>query len=257
MITKAQLKHIRSLQQKKFRDLHGQFIAEGIHITEEAIRSGPDKVEMVVYTRNSFREISNLIGRIRERCLEVSVEEFSSLSTQKTPQQVLVILKKKETENPYPKENDLFLALDQIRDPGNLGTIIRLADWFGIRKLICSEDTVECYNPKVVQSSMGSILRVDISYTDLQEYLARVKETKGARLYGTLMEGNNIYGSPLPLPGIIILGNEAHGISAEIISLLDERITIPNFSTTPEKTESLNVAIAAAIACSEFRRRLP
>lgn len=255
MITKAQIKHIRSLQQKKYRDIHDEFVVEGLHIVREAIKFTPEDIVQLIYTRNSLPDIKEQVEELMGKSIEVSPTDFARLSSQKAPQELLAIIKINHQAAPVPKTNELMMVLDQVQDPGNLGTIIRLADWFGIRNLVCSDNSANCYNPKVVQSSMGGIFRVNVCYTNLKSYLEKLKEKGNITIYGTLMEGSDLYTSSLKLPGIIVMGNEAHGISTEIIELLDHHITIPNFSTRVEKTESLNVAIAAAITCSEFRRR--
>ena len=167
----------------------------------------------------------------------------------KTPNTALALFK-----IPKPKKIDfskLVVALDNVRDPGNLGTIIRLCDWFGVEDLICNEETVDCYNPKVIQASMGSIKRVNITYVDLNNLLSERKEIK----FGAFMDGDNVYKLNLPEKGIIVLGNEANGISNNIESLIEQRISIPRFGDLQE-TESLNVANATAVLLSEFKRRL-
>jgi TrmH family RNA methyltransferase len=147
----------------------------------------------------------------------------------------------------------LILVLDTIRDPGKLGTIIRLADWFGIGNIFCSDETVECFNPKVVQATMGAILRVNIHYTSLKELLLNLRSA-GYTIYGSTLNGENIYTKRLKTPAAIILGNETRGISPDLIPMIEECILIPNFSTSVNRSESLNVSIAAAIICSEFSR---
>lgn len=253
MITKAQIKYIQSLQQKKYRDKHKVYIAEGLHIVREAIQRMPDDISLLLLTTKSLPELGENIDKVKERTIKVSGSEFLRVSSRKSPQEVLAVIKIKDIPLPAPGKEELILVLDQIKDPGNMGTIIRLADWFGIRNLVCSPDTVDCYNPKVVQASMGSIFRINISYTALASWLTEMK-SRNIKLYGTMLEGDNIYTSKLKLPGMVVLGNEATGISADIVNILDSRLTIPNFSGLPEKTESLNVAMAAAIVCGEFRR---
>lgn len=178
----------------------------------------------------------------------ISVDELKKISFLKTPNQVLAVFKMPMVQK--AKLKGLTLALDSINDPGNLGTIIRLCDWFGIEQIICSIDTVDCYNPKVVQSTMGSLTRVNVLYFDLKEFITAYND----EVFGTFMEGNNIYQADLPKKGMIVMGNEANGISSEIEKLITQKISIPAFGTQQE-TESLNVATATAIVLSEFKRR--
>ena len=193
-----------------------------------------------LYTTNSFKIDANLETVVSEK-------ELKKISFLKTPNTALAIFK-----IPEPKAintNQLLVALDNVRDPGNLGTIIRLCDWFGIRDLVCNLETVDCYNPKVVQATMGSITRVNVSYLNLTDFL----KTTHMPIFGAFMEGDNIYKSQLPNKGILVLGNEANGISREIEQVITTKISIPRFGQL-QSTESLNVATAAAILLSEFRR---
>ncbi|MEO9077394.1 MAG: RNA methyltransferase, partial [Gelidibacter sp.] len=178
----------------------------------------------------------------------VSEQELKKISGLMTPQQVLAVFEIPTAEKVV--SDKLIVALDAVRDPGNLGTIIRLCDWFGIDHLVCSETTVDCYNPKVVQATMGSLTRVNVVYLNLEEFLTNSKVQK----FGAFMDGDNIYESTLPENGILIMGNEANGIASQIETLIDTRMSIPSFSTH-QSTESLNVATATAILLSEFKRR--
>jgi RNA methyltransferase, TrmH family len=255
VITKQQIKYIRSLHQKKYRDQEGVFLAEGYSIVNEALQLVPDSVQLVVCTAGSLTNLNPDFRSFGPRCVEMAANDFSRISVQKSPQEVLAVIKMRHTLPSPETKQSLVLALDQIRDPGNMGTIIRLADWFGISELVCSEDTVDCYNPKVVQASMGAIFRIRISYCSLSEYLLETSRKKDIRIYGTTLDGENLYTSALEKPAIIVLGNEANGISAEVLQHVRKRLLIRNFSDSTSKTESLNVAIAAAITCSEFRRQ--
>lgn len=239
MLTKNQIKLIHSLKQKKFRILHKMFIVEGVKVVREFLNSKYELVEVFSYDEVYRKYGSNFT--------EVSSEELSKISNFTVASKVLAIFK-----IPSPLSVDwtgLVLALDSINDPGNLGTIIRLCDWFGINDLVCNETSVDCYNPKVVQSSVGSHTRVNISYLDLESVLSELKPC-----YGTFMDGNSVYDQKLYEKGVIVLGNEANGISKEIESLVDIRLSIPRFGVN-KKTESLNVANAAAIILSEFKRK--
>lgn len=238
MLSKSQIKTITSLKQKKYRLQQGLFVAEGVKTIKELLASQFSLQQL--YTTNSFKIDANLETVVSEK-------ELKKISFLKTPNTALAIFK-----IPEPKAintNQLLVALDNVRDPGNLGTIIRLCDWFGIRDLVCNLETVDCYNPKVVQATMGSITRVNVSYLNLTDFL----KTTHMPIFGAFMEGDNIYKSQLPNKGILVLGNEANGISREIEQVITTKISIPRFGQL-QSTESLNVATAAAILLSEFRR---
>ena len=242
MFSKSQFKLITSLAQKKYREKHGLFFAEGKKSISELVES-PLKLHSLYTTEYIFdaeEEKTHLISSLE-------LEKISRLST---PQTALAVFHIPTPEK--PELSDLIVALDGVRDPGNLGTIIRLCDWFGIRHLICSKDTVDCYNPKVVQGTMGSLARVNISYLKLGEFLERAE--REVPVFGAFMEGATVYSEDLPSPGILIMGNEASGIRREIEGLVTKKISIPQFGSSKE-TESLNVATATAILLSEFRRR--
>lgn len=236
MVSKNQIKRIISLQQKKYRKESGLFFVEGKKVIQELLDSKFVLEELFV--------TESLFEHIPQQTL-ISESDLKKISALTNPNNCLAVFRM-----PEPKkinEKGIILALDKIRDPGNLGTIIRLCDWFGITDLVCSEDTVDLYNPKVLQATMGSITRVNVSYVNLNTFLAETK----LPVFGTFMEGENLYKSQLPQKGIIVLGNEANGISAEIEELITDKITIPRFGNP---TESLNVATATAIILSEFRR---
>lgn len=239
-ISKNQLKLITSLSQKKYRQKHDLFIAEGVKVLNELLNS-TFEIETLFCTDDFEATISE------EKVVRISETELKKVSTLKSPNKALGIFK-------IPKEkavqnSGLTIALDAINDPGNLGTIIRLCDWFGITQLVCSKDTVDCYNQKVVQASMGSLTRVSIHYTDLENYITK----SNLDTFIADMDGENVYKTKLPKEGILIMGNEANGVSEEIKSLLQHKISIPRFGETQE-TESLNVATATAILLSEFKR---
>ena len=242
MFSKSQFKLITSLAQKKYREKHRLFFAEGKKSISELIRS-PLKLHSLYTTENIFDAEA-------EKNHLISSPELEKISRLSTPQTALAVFHIPTPEK--PEFSDLIVALDGIRDPGNLGTIIRLCDWFGIKHLVCSKDTVDCYNPKVVQGTMGSLARVNISYLNLEEFL----EMAGSQVpvYGAFMEGATVYSDDLPSPGILIMGNEANGISQEAEVYVTKKISIPQFGSSKE-TESLNVATATAILLSEFRRR--
>jgi len=255
MVSKSQLKQIRALHQKKYREQEGRYIAEGLKLLEEALHSIPSHIERIIHTPDSsnafdFKKIPrNIIVN------EVTSEDFRKISVLENPQGIMSVIRKPELFYTEASLNeDLILMLDGVRDPGNLGTIIRIADWFGIGRLICSPDTVECYNTKVVQASMGSIFRVAVQYESLTDYLEGAAK-KGIHIYGASLKGENIYTTSLSLPAILVLGSESHGISDEISELAGKKILIPHFNKSEKRAESLNVSISAAILCSEFRRR--
>ncbi|WP_324721741.1 TrmH family RNA methyltransferase [Salinimicrobium sp. HB62] len=241
MFSKSQIKLIKSLSQKKYRMKNGLFVIEGKKGIFELLNSS-FKLHALYTTEDIFKAEE-------DRTFLISEADLKKISNLHTPQAALAVF-----QIPIPEVPDmkgLQLVLDEIKDPGNLGTIIRLCDWFGIRHLICSLETVDCYNPKVVQATMGSISRVNIHYCDISEYLTQAKTKK--KIYGTFLEGENVYTKHLSSDGIIVLGNEANGISKEIENLISEKIHIPQFGAA-QSTESLNVATAAAIFLSEFRR---
>lgn len=241
-ISKNQLKLITSLSQKKYRQKNSLFIAEGIKVINELLNSS-FQVD-TLFATDDFETTISL-----DKIVRVSEKDLQKISNLKSPNKVLGLFKIPD-EKPL-QQNGLTIVLDAINDPGNLGTIIRLCDWFGVRQLICSKDTVDCYNPKVVQASMGSLTRISIKYIDLENYL---QETKLPTFIAD-MNGENVYSSTLPKEGVLVMGNEANGVSDELKTLIKNKISIPRFGETQE-TESLNVATATAILLSEFKRSL-
>lgn len=252
MISKNKIKYIHSLESKKNRDKEGVFIAEGPKAVEDIMKLNQPR--MVVATSEWIQQNKKTITSDCE-IIEVSEEELAKTSFLQHPQQVLAIFRQEKAEiSHYNFTNGITLVLDGVQDPGNLGTIIRIADWFGITHIVCSRDTADVYNPKVVQSTMGSIARVSIFYTDLKDFITSMPN--GTPIFGTLLEGENIYAQELPETGLIIMGNEGKGISPEIRKLISRGIRIPNYPPERATADSLNVAVATAIVCSEFRRRL-
>ncbi len=238
LVSKSQTKLITSLQQKKYRDQTGLFVGEGPKVIGELQNEGLKLKSL--FTTNA----SQITAENHFQVSETELKKMSFLKTANTSLAVFEIPKTKPLE-----DFGLIVALDAIRDPGNFGTIIRLCDWFGVKQLLCSEDTVDCYNPKVVQATMGSLARVEIHYLSLLEYF----ETTKLPIYGGFMDGKSVYSEELPKDGILVMGNEANGISEAIIQKITHKINIPRFGTS-QKTESLNVATATAILLSEFRR---
>jgi len=246
-ISNNEIKKVKSLQQKKFRDEYGLFIAEGEKMVKEAMSSG-FCVEKVYYKS------------------EIGDEAMGRISSLSSPSPALAVVRKPSDvfiEDPAALQDmsgagGLYLALDGIRDPGNLGTIMRIADWFGIDAIFATKDTVDVYNPKVVQATMGAIFRVKIHYVDLPA-LSRVMLKSGGKVYGTFLDGENMYERPLETgkdrPVMIVIGNESEGISDEMAALVSDRLYIPPYPAGSPGSESLNAAIATAITVAEFRRR--
>ena len=230
-MTASEIKYIKSLSQKKFRDDYGVFAVEGEKLVQEALKSGFE-VEKV------FR---------KEEIGEAAMARISALSS---PSPVLALVRIPESRMEAPRDG-LYLALDGIRDPGNLGTILRVADWFGIDAVYASEDTVELYNPKVVQATMGAVFRVKFFVCDIPSLCSSYP----GPVYGTFLDGENMYGKELSSKGIIVIGNEANGISAATAACVNERLYIPPFPADDPGSESLNAAVATAITVAEFRRR--
>lgn len=253
MLSKNKIKLIQSLNRKKNRDETGLFLVEGNKMVEEALRS-EFQVELLVCT-STFLDLNSELSGLANELIEIDCESLHKASLMQNPQDALALIRQPLNSKPeFNLNHDLVLALDFIQDPGNLGTIFRIADWFGISSIICSENTVDRFNPKVVQASMGAIFRIKTWYTILHEFLDATRETQ-IPIYGAFLDGKDIYRETLTNNGIIILGNEGNGISDQAGKLVSTRLLIPSFSRNKSKTESLNVAIATAICCSEFRRR--
>jgi RNA methyltransferase, TrmH family len=248
MLSKNKISFINSLQHKKYRDESGLFTAEGTKLIRDL--SAGFWCETLIYTEEWLKKNDPVDAG------EIIVTEDAALrkiAQHQQSQGVFAVFKKKEPAKLPDLSEELCLMLDNIQDPGNLGTIIRIADWFGIRHIFCSPDTVDQYNPKVIQSTMGALARVNLHYLSLQDFLLSHPELP---VYGTFLEGNDIYQEKLDNKGIILMGNEGNGISSETAKLVTRKLLIPNFPADAMTSESLNVAVAAAIVCSEFRRRL-
>ena len=243
MISKKQIKYIRQLEQKKFRKRENCFVAEGPKVVGDLMKRYQPKA---IFATRAWLEGAG----IGSQATEITDEELRRISFLQNPQQVLALFLIPSTI--FYQPSTLSLALDSVQDPGNLGTIIRIADWFGIDTIYCSEDTADAYNPKVVQATMGSLAHVHIIYCDLLQLFDALPPSYP--VYGTLLDGDDIYQQPLSQEGIIVMGNEGNGISEAVRQRVTRRLLIPNFHQG-ESAESLNVAIATAITCSEFRRR--
>ncbi len=240
MLSKSQIKLINSLSQKKYRQKNGLFIAEGIKVIKELLNSNFELERLFSQADIFFTE--------KDKMQLVEENELKKITKLSTSQTALALFK---IPQKHIEVNENFIvALDGVRDPGNLGTIIRLCDWFGVKQLLCSQDTVDCYNPKVIQATMGSIARVEVIYADLVEELPLLK----LPVFGTFMDGESVYESSLPSEGILVLGNEANGITENVRKIITHKLSIPQFGNA-KNTESLNVATATAIFLSEFKRR--
>lgn len=248
-LSKNRIKYIRSLELKKNRKADKVFLAEGPKLVGDLL--GHFECRFLIATAGWLSEHRNLPT---DDVTEVSDEELSRASLLKTPQQVLAVFcQPEERMDASVISRSLCLALDDVQDPGNLGTIIRLADWFGIEHIFCSPNTVDVYNPKTVQATMGGIARVKLHYTPLPELIRSLEE--GVPVYGTFLDGKNMYEQPLSAHGLIVMGNEGNGIGEEVERLVNRKLYIPNYPADRTTSESLNVAIATAVVCAEFRRQ--
>ena len=253
MLGKNQIKLITSLTQKKYRDKHGLFIAEGPKLIQDLLSSGIRPHQLLTTHDKEFALQEAGITQFQT----IEETEMKKISLLKTPQGMLGVFKKPGQNFRFgDHRNDLTLCLDGIQDPGNMGTILRLADWFGFSPIVCSMDSADVFNPKVVQASMGALGRVSVHYTDLAQFcLSSASELK-LPVFGTFMDGENIYTAQLPEKGLIIMGNEGQGIRPETADAVTSRLAIPGFSSHPTEMESLNVAVATAIVCAEFKRQI-
>ncbi len=243
MLTKADIRFVRALADRQARSESGMFVVEGDKMVAELPGSG-------LRTERLFTTGSSAVGGGEQ----VSDKEMERLSSLRSAPRSLAVVRIPE-RNPFvPSPEKLCLAIDGVQDPGNMGTIIRTADWFGIENIVCSADTADCYNPKAVQSTMGALFRVAVHYCDLPEWLAEARRG-GTEIYGTTLDGEEIYEAELGQGGVIVMGNEGNGISDRVRRTLSRRLLIPPFPAGRRGSESLNVAIATAVVCAEFRRR--
>lgn len=249
MLSKNTIKLIKSLAHKKYRQKRQLFLVEGDKNVLEVLHSKIE-VQSVFATSAFLKEHADLVKKAGKTD-EATTEEIKKASLLKSPQNALALCTLPE-KTPLPENMDSFsFYLDGIQDPGNLGTIIRTCDWFGIKNLYCSEDTADVFNPKVIQAAMGSFTRLKIHYADFSE-IRKIANNSGVKILGAFMEGANIYKSQLPRNALVVLGNEGQGIRKEVEQSIDQKISIPRFLNN--KPESLNVAVSAAIICSEFKR---
>ncbi|UJP67106.1 RNA methyltransferase [Mongoliitalea daihaiensis] len=246
MLSKNTLKFIKSLHQKKFRKQEQSFFVEGSKNVLELLCSDYE-ISHLLITEKFEQEHSRLLQKYARQSIQVKEQDLIAAGTFQSNDAALAVAKIKANEAFDLGVDEWALALDDVRDPGNLGTIIRIADWYGIQKIILSEESADFYNPKVLNASMGSFSRVKIHYCDLQAYLKNVQQP----IYGAFLDGQNIYAESFPRTGILVMGNESQGISREVEKFVNRRISIPAFG----KAESLNVAIATAVCCDNIRRQ--
>ena len=253
MLSKNQIKLITSLKIKKYREEYGLFCAEGLKIVSELLTQNKFNIESLFGTEEW---ISSNFENLSSKNIEantITQSELDRISQLKSANQVLAVIKIGESNiSNIDVNEELVLVLDEIKDPGNMGTIIRIADWFGIKSIVCSENTVDIYNSKVIQSTMGSFLRVNVYYSSIIDFLHKNKSK--SKIYGAFLDGTPIYQEKLSRNGILVIGNESNGISKELVNMIDYKLKIPSFSTNKVLAESLNASIATAIICSEFRR---
>lgn len=245
MITKNQIKYINSLQQKKFRSEHQSFIVEGAKSVLELLKSDFE-LELLFVTQEFLKANEELLENLPIQVEQADQQELEKAGSYSSNNAALAVAKTKENHELLVGENEYALILDDIRDPGNLGTIIRVGDWYGIHKIICSHSTVDFYNPKVIAATMGSFTRTNLYYTDLEGFIKQ----QSTPIYGTLLNGNNIHQTKFVKSGYIVIGNEANGISEGVEKLVTDKITIPSFGGA----ESLNAGIATAVVLDNLRR---
>ncbi len=253
-LSKKEIKEIAQLKQSKYRHENKQFIVEGEKMVREAIESHFNVVSFIA-TSNWYKKNEATLQLPMSKCFETSIDGIKRISSMVTPQEVLAVIQIPQyVFDIQLLKNKLSIVLENIQEPGNLGTIIRTADWFGIEHVICSNGSVDCFNPKVVQSTMGAIFRVKVIYTDLLEFIDEAKHN-GIEIIGSYLNGSNIYQFHFPQSCLIVMGNESKGISKELSKSISTKITIPGFKRHENGTESLNVAMATSIICSEWYSR--
>jgi TrmH family RNA methyltransferase len=253
MISKTRANFIISLQKKKVRDDEKLFIIEGDKLVKEFLYSGI-RIKSLIAKPEFIGSLTAKMKQYIEEIEPASYEELKKISTLKTPHNAMAIVPVFSYSSDFSTVKNLTVALDFVQDPGNMGTIIRAAAWFGISDIYCSNDCVDVYNPKVVQATMGAILNVRVRYCDLKELLKHASENS-IPVFGALLEGESVYGQELEKDGIILLGNESKGISEELLPFISHKLLIPRFTDTKYGVESLNVGMAASIIFSEFARR--
>lgn len=259
MLSRNQLKFYSSLKNKKYRNLHGKFLAEGEKIVKDILGFSQRNIEITALLANKEflrqTDLRKLLPGIE--VTEVKDEDLERISTLSTPNKAVLVCSKPDFIPDYEDiSTELSIYLEDIRDPGNLGTIVRTADWFGIRNIFCTRESVDVFNPKVIQASMGAIFKVKVFYEDFGTVLSGIHRNTMYKIMGTSLNGRNLYKEILPEIGLIVFGNESKGISSSILSCLDINLTIPPFSENSEGSESLNISSAVSIVLAEFRRRI-
>ncbi|WP_394995931.1 RNA methyltransferase [Emticicia sp.] len=248
MFSKQQQKYVQSLQIKKYRQEHQRFLVEGAKSVVELLNADFE-IELLLCTERFFLENEKKLKKISVE--QISQSELEKSGTLQSNDAALAVVKMRENKFLVADENEFVLILDDIRDPGNLGTILRIADWYGIKKVICSENTVDFYNPKVISASMGSFSRIDVYYSIISEYIENINKNVNIEIIGTFLNSENVHRFEFPTNGYIVLGNESKGISAEVEKFITKKITIPRFG----HAESLNVGIATAVVLDNLKRR--
>jgi TrmH family RNA methyltransferase len=256
MLSKNKIKFINTLKKKKHRNEKGLFIAEGTKVVTDLLDQGME-AELLCATEAWLATYPVFHSANITEHIEITEKELQKISTLSTPQEVLAIFRiPPDRISEEDLSRQLSLVLDKINDPGNLGTIIRIADWFGIPNIICSSNTVDVYNPKTVQATMGSVGRVSVAYRELDSLLKEAAGWPGFNIYGSFLEGENLYQAHLGETGMIVMGSESHGIDQKLLPYINRRLYIPSFPVSGTTgAESLNVSVATGIVCSEFRRR--
>lgn len=246
-LSKSKIKYIQSLKDKKHRNQHGTFVAEGNKMVSDLLPYM--SCQLLIATESFIQEINE---DDVENIIIATNDDIAKASFLKNPQEVIAVFYQPKSDENIDISDQLCLALDGIQDPGNMGTIVRIADWYGIKNIFCSLDTADVYNPKVIQATMGAIARVNVHYINLEDFLKKHDEIP---VYGTLLDGDNMYDKELTKNGVIIMGNEGNGIRPDIQQYINQKLYIPNYPLGTQTSESLNVAVATAIVCTEFRRR--
>jgi TrmH family RNA methyltransferase len=253
MLSKNKIKFINSIKKKKYRDIQECFFVEGEKLVDELLKSDFQITNLFATNEWISKNESNLSLSIP--LTEISQDELLKISSLSTPNKVFAIVTQKNVSFSINEiKTKLSIVLDNINDPGNLGTIIRIADWFGIENIFCSKESVDLFNPKVVQSTMGAIFRTKVHYVDFKTLFNQANDFEDFNIYGTFLEGENIYKEDLPQRGFIMMGSESHGISDEWKPFINKKLFIPNYPIDFKTSESLNISVATAIVCSEFRR---
>ncbi len=256
MISKNKIKLIRFLGARKYREQQGLFVAEGDKIVADLLHAGGWEIRHIFAKKEWIRKMTTEERERVAEITEISFDELRRISYMKTPHNVLALVALPKWQMPViPPAGELSLALENIQDPGNLGTIIRTANWFGIRHIYCSAGSVDVFNPKVVQASMGAFIHTAVHYTGLEELIAGAVAAR-LPVYGTFLEGSPLYDSPLTDDGLIVFGNESKGISPSLEKMIPEKIFIPPYPDSENVTNSLNISSSTAIICAEFRRRM-